>query len=64
MTRTRAMTVSRCVFTALFLMGSLGAAAQQARWVDPTKDLANLPTSGGLLTRSGDAQIIRCLPRL
>jgi len=50
----------------LFFTVSLNVMAQEARWVDPTKDLANLPTSGGLLTRSGDAQIIsfRNIPAL
>jgi len=43
----------------LFLvLAPLNTFAQQARWVDPASDLANLPTDGGLLTLSGDAQII------
>lgn len=50
----------------LFLAVTLDASAQQARWVDPATDLANLPTSGGLLTSSGDAQIVsfRNIPAL
>jgi CubicO group peptidase (beta-lactamase class C family) len=42
----------------LFIAAQSSVSAQEPRWVDPAMDLANLPTSGGLLTRSGDAQII------
>lgn len=49
---------SRLTIGLMFLAAPLGAYAQQARLVDPANDLANLPTTGGLLTRTGDAQII------
>ncbi len=40
--------------------------AQDARWVDPSKDRENLPSNVGLLTSSGDPQIImfRNIPAL
>lgn len=46
------------VLSILLVIAPLNASAQEPRWVDPATDLANLPTTGGLLTRGGDAQII------
>lgn len=53
-------------FSLFFIVALSNVSAQEARWVDPATDLANLPTSGGLLTRGGDAQIIsfRNIPAL
>ena len=51
--------ISRCCLVSLLAATySVNVFAQEPRWVDPAQDLANLPTSGGLLTRGGDAQII------
>lgn len=51
--------VSRCCLASLLAtVCTVSVFAQEPRWVDPVQDLANLPTSGGLLTRGGDAQII------
>lgn len=45
-------------FSVLFVVASFNVSAQEPRWVDSANDLKNLPTSGGLLTRTGEAQII------
>jgi len=66
MTTNTLRTTSHWALSLLFTVALSNAWAQEPRWVDPTTDLANLPTNGGLLTRSGDAQIIsfRNIPAL
>jgi CubicO group peptidase (beta-lactamase class C family) len=44
------------LITACLLLA--GAAQAEQRWVDPEKDASKLPTSGNLLTWTGDDQII------
>lgn len=66
MTTNTLVPASYWAFSLLFIVAQSTVSAQEPRWVDPATDLANLPTTGGLLTRSGDAQIIsfRNIPAL
>lgn len=66
MTKSILIKSRRWALTLLFAFASFNTAAQQPRWVDPSNDLANLPTRGGLLSRTGDPQIIsfRNIPAL
>lgn len=58
MTTNTLSTTRQWALSLMLVFAPLSTVAQQARWVDPAQDLANLPTTGGLLTRTGDAQII------